>query len=106
MRIVEVNEEYIEFSNGKRITYYHDQDCCEHNYADFEQLDDLARNYDFGDELCFEPIDGSGFSFGDVRRMFFIPCYSYQNGYYSDSLEVWYDGKRVIDELTCEFADC
>lgn len=106
MRIVEVNEEYIEFSNGKRITYDHDQDCCEHNYADFEQLDDLARNYEFGDELYFGSIEKQGFSFGDARRLFFVPCYSEQNGYYNDSIDVYYDGKRVIDGLVCEFVDC
>lgn len=106
MRIVEVNEEYIEFSNGKCITYDHVQDCCEHNYADFEQLDDLARNYEFGDELYFESVEEQGFSFGDVRRMFFVPCYSEQNGYYNDCINVYYDGKRVIDGLVCEFVDC
>ena len=42
MKIKEVNTNYILFDNGSRITFDHEQDCCETNYADFEQLEDLA----------------------------------------------------------------
>lgn len=47
MKIKEVNTNYILFDNGSRITFDHEQDCCETNYADFEQLEDLALEYEF-----------------------------------------------------------
>lgn len=32
----------IYFSNGRSIHYEHYQDCCENNYADFDQLKDTG----------------------------------------------------------------
>lgn len=46
MKIKEVNTNYILFDNGSRITFDHEQDCCETNYADFEQLEDLQKAID------------------------------------------------------------
>lgn len=51
MRIKKITEEAIIFDNGNTIAYDHEQDCCEMNYADFDQLDDLARNYDFKEDF-------------------------------------------------------
>ena len=51
MKIKEVNTNYILFDNGSRITFDHEQDCCETNYADFEQLEDLALEYEFENDL-------------------------------------------------------
>ncbi len=96
MKIISISEDGIFFDNGKHITYDHYQDCCEYNYADFEQLDDLARAYDFDEDLIFEEVEGCGFRFGDKRRMFFVPCYSEQNGYYSFDVDIYYNGKRVL----------
>lgn len=95
MKIIEVTQDYIAFDNGKKITYDHTPDCCERNYADFEQIDDEARQYDYDENLIFEKAE-SGFRFGDERRMFFVPCYSVQNGYYSSSVDIFYDGECVL----------
>lgn len=38
MKIKNITHEYIEFTNDKKLTYHHDQDCCEYNYADFPIL--------------------------------------------------------------------
>ena len=94
-KIVNVTDEMIQFSDGSTITFDHVEDCCEDNYADFEQLDDLARDYTFEDDLYFEAVEGSGFRFGDFRRKFFVPCYSVQNGYYTEYIEIYYNGKCV-----------
>lgn len=100
MRIAEVTEEYILFDNGDRITYDHEQDCCESNYADFEQLDDIARTTDFDTPIEFEDAEEYGFRFGNNDgRMFFIPCYSQQNGYYSNDVDIYYNGELVINTL-------
>lgn len=89
MKISDVTDDYIIFDNGNFIEYYHEQDCCEHNYADFKQLEDLAYGYDFNECLLFEHND-YGFRFGDRSRMFFVPCYSEQNGYYSNEIDIRY----------------
>ena len=96
MKIIEITGEHIKFDNDKCITYDHEQDCCEYNYADFEQLDDLARAYDFDEQtLQFYFAEGSGFTFGDGGRLFFVPCYSDQNGYYTTDIIIYYDGEAV-----------
>ena len=74
------------------------------NYADFEQLDSLARDVDFSEPLVFESCN-YGFRFGNPPiNMFFVPCYSIQNGYYSNELDIWYDGKEVIHGIICPVA--
>lgn len=97
MKIKEITSEYIKFDNGEEITFFHGQDCCEDNYADFEQLDDIARVAEFSTPLKFEKVDNAGFRFGDENKMFFVPCYSDQNGYYSSDLQIYYNGDLVVD---------
>ena len=94
-KIKEIKETHILFTDGSEITYDHDQDCCEHNYADFEQLDDIARNATFSGDMKFESTEECGFRFG-TDRMYFVPCYSEQNGYYTNCLDIYYNGERVL----------
>lgn len=99
-----LGEDTITFSDGSCITYDHEQDCCEHNYALFESLDDLARSTKFTTPLTFEN-HGSGFLFGNPGKMFFVPCYSDQNGYYTSEVDIYYNGKKVLEvdaELECD----
>lgn len=102
-KIIKLEENYLEFDDGTIITCDHEQDCCEYNYADFEQLDDLARAFDFNTKaLKFEALEGQGFRFGShPNRMFFVPCYSSQNGYYTCYIEVYLNGEQKIG-LDCQ----
>ena len=101
-KISTVNYELIGFDDGSTITYFHNPDCCEYNYADFEQLDDIARKTDFDtNNMVFESVKGAGFRFGNENKMFFVPCYSEQNGYYSDDIEIYYNGEKVL-HFDCE----
>lgn len=101
MRIKEVNENMILFDNGNSITFDHEQDCCEQNYADFEQLDDIARTVEFERPLEFQACEGQGFLFGNrPGKMFFVPCYSCQNGYYSSDVDIYYNDVGIRHE--CE----
>ena len=60
MKIVSVTEKAITFSNGKKITWDHSRDCCEYNYADFEQINDLGRHaVYYENELVFEAVERS-----------------------------------------------
>ena len=103
MKIIKVTEEMIEFDNEKRITYYHDQDCCERVYADFEAIDDVAYDYEFEEPLTFEQVENFGFRFGNTGKMVSVPCYNSQNGWYSDDLEISYGANVVITD--CEKKD-
>lgn len=106
MKIKKITNEAITFDNGNTITYQHEQQCCEWNYADFEQLDDLARAYNFSENLKFEAVENAGFRFGDYpNRMFFVPCYSEQNGFYSLDLDIYYNNKKVL-VFECEEVLC
>lgn len=102
MKIKRVTENEIVFDNGNLITYFHDQDCCEHNYADFSVLtkDTIYIDHDFDPNLQFEFIENEGFTFGDEIAKIFIPCYSCQNGWYSPDIEIRYNGERVL------YGDC
>ena len=104
--IVDINDECIEFSNGKCICFDHIQDCCEHNFADFEQLDDIARNYKFTLPIRFEKSGDHGFRFGDNKSMFYIPCYSDQNGYYSNKVDIFYGPKSIMELQLAWFEGC
>lgn len=101
MRISKIDDYSIRFDNGNFITFFHEQDCCENNYADFSQLEELAYKIEFSQDLVFEEVHRSGFRFGSGGIMFFVPCYSEQNGYYSDEICIIYNGKKVLC-LDCE----
>ena len=102
-KIVEAEENILRFDNGVEIYCDHDQQCCENNYADFTQLDDIARSRDFDtDKLEIEILEDQGFRFGNKPfNMHFVPCYSVQNGYYSTNLNIFINGK-MIGTLECE----
>lgn len=93
MKIIKITDEKILFDNGKIITFRHDQDCCEDNYADFGALtkDTINIDYDFDEKnMKFEFKNNEGFVFGNDGHMVFVPCYSEQNGYYTTNLEILY----------------
>lgn len=97
-KIKKIDDNYLEFDDGAVITCDHDQDCCEYNYAAFDAIDDICKKTDFDTKsLCFEAVEDCGFRFGNMpNKMFFVPCYSSQNGYYSDELDVYYNGELKL----------
>lgn len=107
MRIKTVTDETIVFDNGNVISFDHDQDCCENNYADFSILNPCVVNYDydFKEKLKFRAINELGFNFGSDGHWIFIPCYSEQNGYYTSEINIYYNGKKVL-KFDAQFVDC
>lgn len=96
-KIVKVTEDEIIFDDESVIAYDHEPDCCEWNYADFKQLDDIARATEFDTKhMKFESVEDAGFRFGNDNKMFFVPCYSSQNGYYSSEISIYYNNERVL----------
>ena len=100
-----ITEEEIHFTNKKRITYDHLQCCCEHNYADFKQVEEIALEYEFTEPLQFEIVENYGFRFGNDGKMVSVPCYSEQNGYYDDTVDIYYDEKCVLSDCDTEIKD-
>jgi hypothetical protein len=113
MRISEVTDDAIIFNNGNKITFDHEQDCCECNYADFSILTPNVVHYDynFSEKLQFASVDELGFKFGSDDHWIFIPCYSEQNGYYTSEIDIYYhikktnETKKVLN-FDCQFVEC
>ena len=106
MKITKWDDDRIYFSDGSTISYQHEQDCCEYNYADFSVLDVmLGRDKDYMefDSFKINAVDDGGFliklKLADNRilcepyRNIFIPCYSEQNGYYTTNITIVYSDK-------------
>lgn len=97
MKITNIKNKSINFNNGMAISFDHAQECYEDNYADFKQIENIAYDIDFDEELIFERVKDSGFRFGSIGTpMFFIPCYSRQNGYYSSNVDIYFNGAEVL----------
>lgn len=101
MKIIKITNEEILFDNDCYLTYYHDQQCCEHNYADFTQLEDTGienEEFEFSENM-FEFENYEGFRLvAKSGNKYFVPCYSHQNGYYSTDLDIVF--KNGIKEYT------
>jgi hypothetical protein len=98
MKLIEIEEDKLVFYDGTTIEAFHSQDCCEHVYADFKQLEDTdVFDHDFKD-LSIEGVKDSGFRL----EGYFIPCYNEQNGYYSDDLKlvIKQNGKDTDVDIT------
>ncbi len=113
LKVVKVSSDAIEFENGVKMYSNHDSDCCESHeltlsdltIADFDKLEfDLSnddffkRIPDYGIELI--PIHGHSIK---------IAGHGYNNGYYSDQLDLIIDkdGKIVkrYDITECQDID-
>lgn len=106
MKITKWDDDRIYFSDGSTISYQHEQDCCEYNYADFSVLDVMLghdKDYTEFDSFKINAVDYGGFliklKLPDNRilcgpyRNIFIPCYSEQNGYYTTNITIVYSDK-------------
>lgn len=111
MKIKRYDDDQITFSDGSSLTYCHNQDCCERNWADFSVLGVFYDGEEFDDYEVI-PADGCGFllrllgckNFAE-RKNILIPCYSDQNGYYSTELTIIRRNKEG-DEVSAVRLDC
>lgn len=113
MKIKEINEENIIFDNGYELEYYHEQDCCENVYAEFEMLKDYnvsvvtgknidIKEIDFEESLekLIQGVEEAGFNMiSKIGEKFFVPCYNSQNGYYSGNLELILYKENNVKEI-------
>lgn len=107
MKIIKITSEEICFDNGNYLTYSHNIDCCENNYADFSQLKDTGienEEFEFSEKM-FELENECGFRLvANSGNKYFIPCYSCQNGYYSSDLDIIFQCKtgQFIVNIDCK----
>lgn len=82
---------------------YHEQDCCENVYADFEYVTPSLEQLEFPFMVTGVRLFGTkdlGFTLvlttdqidelfeETIELKFFVPCYNSQNGYYSSNLSL------------------
>lgn len=92
--IVKIEEESIELSDGTNIYSFHDQDCCEHHWADFSVLEVNPDHKNPFDKLDFKGVEGLGF----LMNGMLVNGYGDNNGYYSSNLDlVVTDGNTVYE---------
>jgi len=95
---IDIPEGIIYFNNGIRLKDFHVQDCCESHYWDLNHLnlDDFrGLTFDLSTDDFFERIKDYGIQLianNDIKIS--IPCYGYNNGYYSSYLSF-----RIVNDL-------
>ena len=87
--IESITDDTITFSDGSFIDFYHSADCCEYNCADFNSIKDTVLEATIFKSVSFE-TNGYGF----LLNGHLVNCYSYQNGYYSSDLDIYYRDKN------------
>ena len=102
--ITEITDDRITLSNECYIKATHEQDCCEHNYADFKGLLDTSIMGVEHRIICFDHWEG-----GIRINGYAVNCYSDQNGYYSTEItfvlrDSW-DREIIAYEGRCDMDD-
>lgn len=110
-KIIKLENERILFNDGSTLTSYHAGHCCEHHELDptgidLEEVKDLE--FDLTKPLgeLIEKVDGYGIRLISSNNFpLSIPAYGYNNGYYSDQLDLTLtvDGKeQKLDITECQ----
>lgn len=97
------NSDILELKDGTVIyfeCYENDgpNDC--YNYADWSALEDTGF---FNDDINHENLKLEACDYGFRINGYFVPCYSSQNGYYTDEIDIIASYKgTLITKLTTE----
>lgn len=112
MKIEKITNKYILFDNGNKLSYEHEQDCCEDVYADFMNMQVVTHIFeneinisdlDFNEVLPIKIYKELGFTFESLNGIkILVSCYDSQNGYYSSNLKLVYYDKENINYLDIE----
>ena len=99
MIIKSITDDKITFSDDSFIDFHHSADCCEYNCADFKSLKDTVL-----EDMIFKEISLEKSDYGFLLNGHLVNCYSYQNGYYSSDVDIYYREKngKVLIHLNTE----
>ena len=96
--LISISSVALTFSDGSEITFDNPQECCEWNYADFEQIEDTIGTVYKGN-MRFEKCD-KGFRFGTTPdNMTFVPYHSEQGGTIAGEVDIFWNGKLMLKAL-------
>lgn len=107
-KIARLENELITFDDGSTLESHHDRDCCEHHELDptgidLKEVEDLEFDLTRPLEELIERVEGYGIRLISSNNFpLSIPAYGYNNGYYSDQLELilTVNGKKQILDIT------
>lgn len=85
VKVKSITSTGITFTDGTKLTDYHEQDCCESVYADWEKLKDTSITLEEYESLHIWGKKEVGII---LSRGYAVNCYNSQNGYYSSNLEL------------------
>ena len=92
LKVVKIESDTIEFDNGVKLYSNHDSDCCEEHELSMSDLtieDFEGLEFDLTDEKFFNRIPDYGIELIPIKgHSVKIPGYGYNNGYYSDQLDL------------------
>lgn len=90
MKVIKITEDFIEFSDGTKLSSEHENDCCENHFLSFSdlKLDDFEKlEFDLSSDSFFKRIEDYGIELIPIEGFpIRIPGYGYNNGYYSANL--------------------
>ena len=108
VKVIEIHEDGVIFSDGTKLTSDHERDCCENHYLDFDniEIDDFdGLLFDLSNERFFNRIKNYGIELVPNRgHSVRIPGYGYNNGYYSSELTLVLSGNinKKFDITNCQ----
>ena len=92
LKVIKVDGDSITFENNIMLSSDHKQDCCESHELDMSDLtiDDFkGLEFDLSNDDFFKRIEDYGIELIPIKgHSVKIPGYGYNNGYYSDQLEL------------------
>lgn len=118
MKIKTIEEERVIFDDNSKLYSYHETNCCESHYLDFnmlknynvspktgKKLDIYKQEFDFSNGVNFKRVEGMGILLFDVEgNSYLINGYGYNNGYYSDEIILIYEKDK--EEHRYDVSEC
>ena len=122
VRIKEIRDEEVIFTNGYGFRSNHYSDCCEWHYLDCsdlwlcnvgshtgEPIRILEQEFEFHRQfgMEFERVEGEGIKIFDTEgNAYFIPGRGNNNGYYSDNLSLEFFDEQGNVIVTYDITKC
>ena len=105
-----IDDDTIYFDNGVKLSYYHEDDCCESHWLDFTHItleDFEGLIFDLSKDDFFERIPEYGIALNPLNgHPVRIPGYGSNNGYYSENLSLILTDSSGFTIKTFDITDC